>query len=105
MNAVGVDGLSCGLSIALRGEGTEAVDPHGGGDAGHRRGRDAWRGAGACRNTTGSKVHDGDGRTVLSVINAPGNGNGVSREIYFRTPSLSGVMGPREHKYTHSDPA
>lgn len=89
MNAVGVDGLSCGLSIALRGEGTEAVDPDGGGDAGHRRGRDAWRGAGACRNTTHSKVHKGNSRTVLSVINTPENGNGVTREIYFRTLSLS----------------
>ena len=49
MNPVGVDGFRGGLTVALRRQGTEPIDPDGGGYAGHRCGTDARGRAGACK--------------------------------------------------------
>lgn len=49
VNTIGVNGLGCGLPIALRWEGTESIDPNRSGYAGHGCGRDAWGCAGACK--------------------------------------------------------
>lgn len=48
VNTIGVDGLRGGLTIALRREGTESIDPDLGGYARHGCSRDAWGCAGAC---------------------------------------------------------